>query len=175
MTLSFIYLLIFLGGVTLVCVRGLVRRLLHPVELGSHVTNPSHEHWLSHQTPVADMAVSFATVFGLTTFIIHGYASLHPSREIAYGVAAGLVGVVVLRILMGRIDQPIRTIEAHTGKATVVKEIPASGFGQVEISVGGSTLKLAARSGTGKPIPPGTVVEVLDRQESVIVVKPVSG
>ena len=174
-TLSFIYLLIFLGGVTLVVVTGLLRRLLHPADLGDHVINPSPEHWLIHHSPITDLAISFATVFGLATFVLHGVAPLDVSHEIAIGVAAGAVGVVVLKLLLGRMVDPIHTVEAHSGKATVTKEIPAAGFGQVEISVSEGTLKMAAKSGTGEPIPTGTVVEVLDRQESVIVVVPAPG
>jgi hypothetical protein len=171
-TLAFIYLLIFLGGATLFLVTGLLRRLLHPAELGDHVINPSHEHWLSHHSPLADIAVSFATVFGLTTFVVHGVTSLDPLTEILIGAGAGIVGVIILKLLMGRIDDPIHTVEAHPDSATVVKEIPARGFGQVQISVAGTALKLAAKSGTGRVIHAGTVVEILDRQESVVTVSP---
>ena len=175
MTFSFIYLLIFLGGFTLALVTGLLRRLLDPAELAEHITAPSHEHWLSHHSPISDLAVSFATLFGFATFVVHGVASLDPLHEIGIGLAAGVSGLLVIKLCLGRIHDPIHTVEDHPDDATVVKEIPANGFGQVQISVAGSPLKLAARSGSGKAILPGTVVDILDRQESVVVVTPASG
>jgi len=173
-TFSFIYLLIFLGGFTLLLVTGLLRRLLDPAELADHITAPTHEHWLSHHSPKSDLAISFATLFGLATFVVHGVASLSPVHEIGIGLAAGVSGLVIIKLCLGRIHDPIHNVEDHPDDATVVKEIPANGFGQVQITVAGSPLKLAARSGSGRPIPPGTVVEILDRQESVVVVSPTS-
>jgi hypothetical protein len=174
-TLSFIYLLTFLGGSTLALVTGLVRRLLHPSALADHVTAPSHEHWLIHHTPISDLIISFATVFGLTTFVVHGVASMSPGREIAIGAGAGLIGVVILKILLGRIDDPIHIFEEKHEDPVVVREIPANGYGQIEVTVEGAPLKMAARSNAGRPIPAGTVVEILDRQESVVVVEPAAG
>ena len=99
-------------------------------------------------------------------------ASFDPLPEVLIGAGAGIAGVIILKLLMGRIDDPIHSVEAHPDSATVVKEIPARGFGQVQISVAGTALKLAAKSGTGSAILPGTVVEILDRQESVVTVSP---
>jgi hypothetical protein len=173
-TFGFIYLLIFLGGFTLALVTGLLRRLLDPAELSENVTAPSHEHWLSHHSPISDFAVSFATLFGLATFVVHGVASLGPVHEIGIGLVAGMAGLVIIKLCLGRIHDPIHSVEDHPDNATVVKEIPANGFGQVQIVVAGTLLKLAARSGSGKSIPPGTVVEIMDRQESVVTVSPAS-
>jgi hypothetical protein len=53
----------------------------------------------------------------------------------------------------------------------VVREIPAHGFGQVELSVEGTQLKMAARTDQSQPIPVGSLVEILDRTESVVTVK----
>jgi hypothetical protein len=53
----------------------------------------------------------------------------------------------------------------------VVREIPANGYGQVELSIEGALLKLAARTDQSGPIPVGEIVEILDRTESVVVVK----
>jgi hypothetical protein len=175
-TWGFFYLVVLLGGFTLAIVTGLVRRLLHPTELcDDEVVAPSHDHWYSQHTPFSDLAVSFTALFGLTTFVVHGVAALDPVHEVAIGAAAGLVGVVVIRAWMGRIRDPIHQVEEHPDNATVVREIPPNGFGQVEVIVHGSRLKLAAKSSTGAPISPGTVVEILDRQESVVVVAPSPG
>jgi hypothetical protein len=175
MTWGFVYLLVFLGGLTLAVVTGLVRRILHPGELCSEVVAPSHEHWHSEHRPHSDIVISFATLFGLATLLIHGFNTLDPMREIMIGSAAGLVGTVVLRSWLGRICDPMRQIDGHPDHATVVRSIPANGFGQIEISVAGARLKLAARSSTGAAIRPGTEVDILDRQESVVIVTPSSG
>ena len=174
MTWGFVYLLVFLGGLTLAIVSGLARRVLHPSELCSEVTAPSHEHWYSQHRPQSDIVISFATLFGLATLVIHGVTAFDPSREILIGAAAGLLGTVLITSWMGRVCDPMRQIEGHPDHATVTRQIPANGFGQVEIAVDGERLKLAAKSSTGSAIQPGTEVEILDRQESVVIVSPSS-
>jgi membrane protein implicated in regulation of membrane protease activity len=172
MTWGFVYLLVFLGGMTLAIVTGLARRVLHPSELCDEVTAPSHEHWSSQHRPQSDVVISFAVLFGLATLLIHGVTALDPTREILIGAAAGVLGAVVIRSWMGRVCDPSRQIEGHSKRATVIRPIPANGFGQVEISVAGRRFKLAAKSSTGSAIQPGTEVEILDRQESVVIVSP---
>ena len=174
MTWGFVYLLVFLGGLTLAIVTGLARRLLHPSELCGEVTAPSHEHWYGQHRLQSDAVVSFATLFGLVTLLIHGVTHLDPLREIVIGSVAGLLGTVVVRAWMGRICDPTPQLEERPGRATVIRSIPSNGFGQVEISVAGSRLKLAAKSSSGNAIQPGTEVEILDRQESVVIVTPSS-
>ena len=172
MTLSFLYFAVLLLGFTLALVTGLVRRLLHPTELCDGVVIPSHEHWFASYTPTTDKIISFATLFGAATFVAHGVATLDPLHELAIGVGAGVVGLVSLRVWVGRVCDPSRQLANHRTTGTVVREIPASGYGQVEIMVSGVPFKLAARSGNGQCIHSGTQVNVLDRQESVVVVIP---
>jgi len=171
-TLGFIYLILFLGGFLLALVTGLVRRLLHPTALFEDVVAPSHEHWRAQRAPVTDLLVSFVTVFGLVTLAVHGVATLGPWREIAIGVVAGLLGALALRAALGRGPGSDRAENDGHPHAEVVREIPSLGFGQIEVSVGGRTVKLAARGDTGEPIPVGTEVRILDRRESVVVVAP---
>jgi hypothetical protein len=52
-----------------------------------------------------------------------------------------------------------------------VREIPANGYGQVEVSIHGNQLKMAARTDQSQPIPVGALVQILDRTESVVVVQ----
>jgi hypothetical protein len=172
MTWGFVYLLVFLGGLTLAIVTGLARRVLHPSELCGEVTAPSHEHWHSQHRPQSDVVVSFAVLFGLATLLIHGVMALDPTREILIGSAVGLLGAAVIKSWMGRICDPRRQTEGRPDHATVIRPIPANGFGQVEISVAGTRLKLAAKSSTGSAIQPGTEVDILDHRESVVIVSP---
>jgi hypothetical protein len=147
-TWGFAYLLIFLGGFTLSLVTGFARRLLHPTELCDNVIVPSHEHLHGLRYPAADLLASFLTLFGLASLITHGLTSLAPRNEMAIGVVSGDSNVV-----------------------RVVREIPAKGYGQVELSVQGAQLKMAARTDQSQPIPVGALVKILDRTESVVVVK----
>jgi len=172
-TWGFLYLLIFLGGFTLALVTGLVRRILHPTELCDHVVNPSHEHWLSAHSPKTDFLVSFTMMFGLITFLIHGFTSFNPVHEIGIGAGLGTFFAVILRLWLHRACGPVRKDGTEgIGDATVVREIPVQGYGQVEMEVGGSPMRMAARSEHSHPIPTGVHVQVLDCRESVLVVKP---
>jgi membrane-bound ClpP family serine protease len=65
---------------------------------------------------------------------------------------------------------PTEQLGRESAEVRVVREIPASGYGQVEVLLEGAPLKLAARSQDQQPIPAGAVVRILDRSESVVVV-----
>jgi len=171
-TWGFAYLLIFLGGFTLSLVTGFARRLLHPTQLCDNVVVPSHEHLRGLRFPAADLLSSFLTLFGFTSLVVHGLTSLAPSRVTAIGAGAGIVGIFALRTWLYRVCDPSEQLNDNLQKVRVVREIPANGYGQVEVTLDGTQLKLAARTEMPEPIPVGSVVEILDRTESVVVVKP---
>ena len=164
-------MLIFLGGFTLSLVTGFARRLLHPTDLCDHVVVPSHEHLRGFRVPAADLLASFLTLFGLACLIVHWSTSLTSTREMAIGAGAGVVGIFALRSWLRQVCAPVDTIPGDPREVRVVREIPANGYGQVELSVKGAQLKMAARTDESQPIPIGTIVEILDRTESVVVVK----
>jgi hypothetical protein len=169
-TWGFAYLLIFLGGFTLSLVTGFARRLLHPTELCDHVIVPSHEHLRGMRFPAADALASFLTLFGLASLVVHGLASMKPIPEMAIGAGAGLVGIFGLKSWLRRVCDPCEMLEGNPNTVRVVREIPPRGYGQVELSVEGSQLKMAARTDQSQPIPVGALVKILDRSESVVVV-----
>ena len=171
MTWGFAYLLIFLGGFTLSLVTGFTRRLLHPTELCDNVVVPSHEHLHGLRYPAADLLASFLTLFGLASLVAHGVTSLAPRHEMAIGVGAGLVGIFALKSWLYRVCDPTEQLDDDAQAVRVVREIPAKGYGQVEVSVEGAQLKMAARTDQSGPIPVGTLVQILDRTESVVVVE----
>jgi len=173
-TWGFAYLLIFLGGFTLALVTGFGRRLMHPSDLCDHVVVPSHEHLSGMRFPTADVLASFLTLFGLTALVVHGVKALTPLHEIGIGSVAGLFGIFALRSWLRRVCDPCEQIRAGVQDVRVVREIPSRGYGQVEVTIEGAPLKLAARSEAPEPIPVGTVVKILDRSESVVVVAPSS-
>ena len=170
-TWAFAYLLTFLGGFTLALVTGFGRRLLHPTELCDNVVVPSHEHLDGMRFPAADVLSSFLTLFGLTSLVVHGLTSLAPKHEIAIGVGAGIAGIVLLKTWLRRVCDPCEKIAMEPRQVRVVREIPSNGYGQVEVTIEGAQLKLAARADQSGPIPIGAIVEILDRSESVVVVK----
>lgn len=172
MTLGFVYVLLFLGGFLLALVTGLARRLLHPSALLEQVTAPSHEHWRANRSPRTDLMVSFITLFGLATFLVHGFTTLSWLPEIGIGIVAGVVGMIVVRAAMGSCPEPDRGEGSAVERVTVVRDIPANGFGQVEIDLCGRRIKLAARAGSNQPIAAGRSVRILDRHESVVMVAP---
>jgi len=171
-TWGFAYLLIFLGGFTLSLVTGFARRLLHPTELCDNVVVPFHEHLRGLRYPAADLLASFLSLFGLTSLMVHGLTSLAPSRVMVVGAGAGIFGIFALRTWLYRVCDPSEQLNENLQQVRVVLEIPANGYGQVEVSLDGRQLKLAARTDMHKPIPVGALVEILDRTESVVVVKP---
>jgi membrane protein implicated in regulation of membrane protease activity len=123
------------------------------------------------KTPRSDLIVSFITVFGLVALILDGTTPMSPRRVVLVAAGAALVGSLVLRAWMCRACDPQRGLRCCGAEATVVKAIPAGGFGQVEVDVGGCKVKLAARTINGESIPAGAQVEIVSRQESVVIVE----
>jgi len=172
-TWGFCYLAIFLLGFTLALVSGLARRLLHPAELCDGVVVPSHEHWARFHTPRTDLLVSFLTFFGLTTLVLQGTTTITHTKEVLFGIAVGLMGALLFRTWLCKTCDPSRGLRCSGADARVVKSIPPNGFGQVEVKVGSCHVKLAARSELLEPIAQGSEVTILQRQESVVIVRPV--
>jgi len=171
MTLTFVFLAIFLLGFVMAVVGGLVRRLLNPAALCDGVTVPAHEHWAAMKTPRADFVVSFITVFGLVGLVLDGTTPMSPARVALIATGAGLLGSLVLRAWMCRACDPQHGLRCCGADAVVIKTIPAGGFGQVEVDVGGCAVKLAARTIAGESIPEGTLVTIVSRHESVVIVE----
>jgi hypothetical protein len=120
---------------------------------------------------VADFLASFITLFGLACFLVHGFTSLGVAQEVAIGAGAGVVGIFALRFWLVRVCDPSELLDQDLRKVRVVREIPANGYGQVQVVVNGAHVKLAARTEEARAIPEGTLVEILDRRESVVIVK----
>lgn len=84
-------------------------------------------------------------------------------------LAVILVALVVMAAMLLR-TRPSRR-QLTTRQATVVRAIPAGGFGQVRLEQGDATVLLAARTAGGESLPVGSVVEIVDDSRSVLVVQ----
>jgi membrane protein implicated in regulation of membrane protease activity len=174
-TVGFVYLILFLGGFTVALVTGLLRRAFQPLAHAAPPAAPVHQHWQLASTPFWDFAAAFLTVFGLTAFTLHGVTALALGPEVALAAAAGLIGALALRSRIGhRSITRDHALDAESSTASVVRDIPPSGFGQIELEVEGNRVTMAARSESLETIAAGTAVEVIDRSESVVTVRPVS-
>lgn len=81
--------------------------------------------------------------------------------------------VLVLIILATRFaHRQVRPMRPSSRRATVVRAIPAGGFGQVRVDAAGTPLLLAACSAGMGAIPAGAEVEIVDESRSVVVVRP---
>lgn len=87
-------------------------------------------------------------------------------------LAAILVALVVMAAMLLRTRPPRRQLT--TRQATVVRAIPAGGFGQIRLEQGDATVLLAARTAGGESLPVGSVVEIVDDSRSVLVVQRLS-
>lgn len=173
MTVGFVFLILFLGGFTIALVTGLVRRALRSSRAGALHSAPAHHHWQHAATPVWDCTAAFVTLFGLASFLLHGLTSLALTQELALGAGIGLAGAVALRAWMATTGGHACGVAAAT-TASVVSDIPPSGFGQIELLVEGTRVTMAARSESAETIPAGSAVEVVDQRESVVTVRPLA-
>ena len=174
MTIGFLYLVILLLGAILAMVTGLIRRITHPSELCDGVVVPSHEHWVAATTPLTDLLVLFITFFGVVGLLLYGFTTLELTTQLIVSGGAGLLAAVVLRQLLCAKPGPSPELESsEPDDATVVRTIPPGGFGQVQMTIGERTVKLAARSTSQETIEVGQRVEVTDTRDSVVLVLPV--
>ena len=105
--------------------------------------------------------------------MLHGLTSLALTQELALGAGIGLAGAVALRAWM-RATGGRACGGAAASTASVVSDIPPSGFGQIELLVEGTRVTMAARSEAPETIPAGSAVEVIDQRQSVVTVRPLA-
>jgi hypothetical protein len=165
-TWAFAYLVALIVGLALATVTGLLR----------HVRNLSrHRHLV---VPHADQYPAFLNLLGrrlaigLVSFGVVGlvigarWVSERRSTFLAAlgaGVAGLVLGFVCYRRPSGRTDRHDR--------ATVVREIPPGGYGQVRLERPGGSVILAAQNIDQLVLPAGSDVEVVDATRSVITVR----
>ncbi|MCS7181916.1 MAG: hypothetical protein NZ869_02245 [Thermoanaerobaculum sp.] len=109
---------------------------------------------------------------GLATFGAVGLALVGWGRWPWYWVlpSASAVGVLLWLACHWLMRLPCQPSVAQQ-RATVIREIPPGGYGQVRLEGNSTSTVLAAQGEGGEGIPAGSEVEVVDCQRSVVVVR----
>jgi hypothetical protein len=167
------YLAAFLTGLLLgvyAMIRGVER-------IGTRGRSPELDA-MGRPVGTARMALSaptlgaFATVFGITGYLLWRYSTLALPVQLTIGFVAALLGTVVATFAVTRwatqaaehdvIDERY-LLQGHP--AQVVSLIPAANSGEIVYLVGGKRYVTAAQSLDGTPVAVGTEV-IIDRVES---------
>ncbi len=165
MTWGFFFLAAILVGLVLAAIFGILESLPR-----GHVAVPRAELTRHRrQVHVARLGVGLAA-FGGAGLILVSWGRYPWHAVLISALAVGLFCWLVCRWLL-RLPCP-PPVDRRT--ATVVREIPPGGYGQIRLQTGDSAAVLAAQSDGEEPIPAGSEVEVVDCQRSVVVVRKIS-
>lgn len=162
MTWSFVFLVSLVVGLVMAATSGLMRQMT-PHRICHHITVPRPEHRLAIINLIAQRLSLPLLAFGAAGLLL--YRAERPTRLVVSGLVALGSGAVSIVVLRRRRTRPLPP------GAVVVRDIPATGFGQVEVEHGGRKLVLAARSADGIAIPAGSAIEMVDCESSVLSVR----
>jgi hypothetical protein len=162
-TWSFLFLITLLIGLVMAATSGLMRRMT-PHRICHQITVPTPEHRSALVNLIAQRLCLPLVAFGAAGLLLR--RAERPTRlatAVLIALGAALVSMLVLRR---------RRVLPLASRAVVVREIPANGFGQVEVDQGDRRIVLAARSADGSRIPAGSAIEMVDCESSVLTVRP---
>ncbi|QFT87465.1 putative membrane protein YuaF [Bacillus sp. THAF10] len=130
-------------------------------------------------TPIDPALIfSFFTVFGASGFLFEKFSALSGWLVLIIATILSLLLVILLHIF---VFVPIRSADASLGYtdddlkgklAKVIISIPKDGFGEVVLSIGGSTVSRSAQSFDNEDIAYDTEVLIIDVQTGVVSVTP---
>lgn len=172
--MQFLYLAAFIVGLLLV-----VYAMIRGVERVGRTGRAPELDALGRPIGGSRMALSapavgaFATVFGVTGYLLWRFASLSSGAQLAVCLAVGFLGsFAATRAVVhwaAQAEQEVvderYLLQGHP--ATVVTAIAATGAGEIAYDVGGRRHAVAAKSLDGTPVAAGTDV-VIDRVEDGI-------
>lgn len=165
MTWEFSYVAVFILGLALAAVTGLISDLRSLAR--HHLVLP---HSDLHRPFLAllgrRLAIGFG-LFGLVGLVINAQRDADPPTTLLIAAVAGVAGVVAASVVLRR---PC-AIALDSERATVVREIQPGAYGQVRIERNGLTVVMAAQSVDAGTIPAGAEVEVVDCSRSVLTVR----
>lgn len=104
---------------------------------------------------------------GIVGLVLSARRLADPQRTVIAALAVGILGFV---LAVGLLRTPCREIR-HIERATVIRDIPPGGYGQVRFERQGGSVLLAAHNIDSKVIPAGSAVEVVDCTQSVVTIR----
>ena len=166
MTWAFAYLVAFLVGLVLASVTGLLRDLRN-LSRHHHLVVPHPDQQSAFLALLGRRLAVGLFLFGLVGLIVGGRRLSEPRITFPVALIAGVLGVV---LGLAAVRRPSGDA-AHAERATVVREIPPGGYGQVRLERDGGSVVLAAQNIENTVIPAGSEVEVVDCTRSVVTVR----
>lgn len=163
MTWGFVYFAILFSGLVLTLVFGVLESLAKQ----KHLAMPRAE-LVQHrrQIHICHLGMSFAT-FGAVGLAFSLFTRIPWYIVVLVGLFSGLLGW-----LIGRLCLKLPCPPSVSGvRATVVRDIPPGGYGQVRITDGNAETVLAAQNNDPDPLPAGSLVEIVDCHRSVVGVR----
>ncbi|WP_078382276.1 hypothetical protein [Sutcliffiella halmapala] len=124
------------------------------------------------------LILSFFTVFSASGYLFEKFSPF--AGWLVLGIAT-IISIILVTLLHVFIFVPIRSAEASLGYsdedlkgkiAKVIISIPQDGFGEIVLTIGGSTVSKSAQSFENEPIPYETEVLIIDVQKGVVFVTP---
>jgi len=164
-TWSFVFVAALLLGTVLAGVSGLPRDL-RGLSRHRHLVVPNPEQHSPFLDLLGRRLAIGLVLFGVAGLVVGARGGSGPRATAAAALTAGVVGTAIGFLCFRRraAGQP------EGGRAVVVRDIPAGGFGQVRLERRNGSVLLAARSLETVAIPAGCEVEVIDATLSVVTV-----
>jgi hypothetical protein len=165
-TWAFGYLVAFLVGLVLAGVTGLLRDLRN-LSCHHHLVVPHPDQQSAFLALVGRRLAVGLFLFGVVGLVVGGRRLSEPQFTFPVALGAGVLGLVLSLAVLRRPSSKAPHIE----RATVVREIPPGGYGQVRVGRDGGSVVLAAQNVDRTVLPAGSEVEVVDCTQSVVTVR----
>ncbi|HVN31412.1 MAG TPA: hypothetical protein VMT45_05460 [Thermoanaerobaculaceae bacterium] len=166
MTWAFAYLAALIVGLVLASVTGLLRDV-RSLSRHRHLVVPHADQYPAFLNVLGRRLAIGLVFFGVVGLVVGArWVSDRPSTALA-ALVAGVAGLVLGFLFYRR---PSARTDRHE-HATVVREIPPGGYGQVRFERAGGSVVLAAQNIDQIVIPAGSEVEVVDATRSVVTVR----
>ncbi len=164
MTWTFLYAAALVVGLALGAVTGLLRNLRL---LAHHLVVPHPDLHSAVPTLLGKRLAVGLVAAGLVGLVLSARPLADPKHTLVIAAGSAAVALVLAVALLRPRCAELLTAD----RATVVRDIPPGGYGQVRFEREGGSVVLAAQSVDATTIPAGTEVEVVDCTRSVVTVR----
>jgi hypothetical protein len=173
-TVVFLLVAVLLVGLAMATVTGLLRDVTGLIR-HQPVVSPRHDAATTLLSRVLRCLAAALTTAGLAGLAHTALRPYNLRAPLVTAAIAGTLGTLVALLLFGKPRAGRATASspgsARRSRATVIRAIPAGGYGQIKLERAG--VIMAAQAEDDRPIPEGATVEVLDTERSVVRVRPV--